>query len=210
MTGAELGLVAGLYLVTIASPGPATLAIAATAMERGRAAGLALACGVLTGSAAWGLAAALGFGALMQANAWALEAMRWAGGAYLLFLAFKSARAAIRGGAAPTGRAAAGGLKRLYLRGLGIHLTNPKAILFWASLFALGVPPGEGAGAVATLLAMCFAMAAAVFGGYALLFSTPAAMRAWARMARALNAGMAAIFGAAGAGLLVSRIGGTP
>ena len=42
------------WMVAIVSPGPATLAITGTAMEGGRARGLALAWGVVTGSAVWG------------------------------------------------------------------------------------------------------------------------------------------------------------
>ena len=51
------------------SPGPATLAISGTSMSLGRGAGLAIASGVIAGSASWGVAAGLGMSALMLANA---------------------------------------------------------------------------------------------------------------------------------------------
>ena len=57
------------WAVAAASPGPATLAISVAAMGGGRAAGLAMAAGVVAGSASWGIAAALGLSALMLANA---------------------------------------------------------------------------------------------------------------------------------------------
>src|SRR3546814_5718993 len=53
----------------------------------------------MTGSLTWSIAAAAGLSAIMLANAWAFEALRYAGAAYLLFLAFKSARAALTAGA---------------------------------------------------------------------------------------------------------------
>ena len=48
------------------SPGPATLAISGTSMAHGRKTGLLLAAGVVIGSATWGIAAALGFSAIMM------------------------------------------------------------------------------------------------------------------------------------------------
>ena len=87
-------LVAG--FIAMASPGPATLAIAGTSVSNGRPYGLALAAGVTSGSILWSAAAALGLGALMAANAWAFEILRYCGAAYLLFLAIKSAKSALR------------------------------------------------------------------------------------------------------------------
>ena len=78
-----------------ASPGPATLAIASTSMNRGRAAGLAVAAGIVAGSATWGIGAALGMSAVMLANAWAVEILRYVGAAYLMFLGFKALKSAM-------------------------------------------------------------------------------------------------------------------
>ncbi|MBT8408749.1 MAG: LysE family transporter, partial [Alphaproteobacteria bacterium] len=59
------------------SPGPATLGIAGTAMASGRRAALAFALGILAGSASWGIAAALGLSAVMLANVWLFEVVRY-------------------------------------------------------------------------------------------------------------------------------------
>ena len=79
------------------SPGPATMSIAGTSMQSGRRAGMFMAFGILFGSACWGLAAAAGLSGLMLANAWAFEILRYAGAAYLLWLAVKAARSAWAG-----------------------------------------------------------------------------------------------------------------
>src|SRR3546814_17136585 len=112
-------------LIATASPGPATLAIAGTSMASGRRYGLALAAGVMTGSLTWSIAAAAGLSAIMLANAWAFEALRYAGAAYLLFLAFKSARAALTAGAPAPRHVATSPLRSAYRRGPGPPLTNP-------------------------------------------------------------------------------------
>ena len=93
MTTVELAALLLGWAVAVASPGPATLAIAGTAMGSGRAQALALATGVITGSAFWGCAAALGLGLVLTTNAWAFEILRYLGAGYLLFLAWRASSA---------------------------------------------------------------------------------------------------------------------
>jgi len=116
-------------LVASASPGPATLAIAGTSMGSGRASGLSLASGITTGSLMWSVSAALGLGAVMLANAWMFEVVRYFGAAYLMFLAYKSARSALSRKDIAT-KPMTGSKSRLFTKGLLLHVTNPKAILF--------------------------------------------------------------------------------
>lgn len=192
--------------VASASPGPATLAIAGTSMARGRAAGLMLAAGITTGSLCWSVSAALGLGAMMLANAWVFETIRICGALYLLFLALKSARAALSS-RAPHVRTVAGTLPRLYGKGLALHLTNPKPILFFGALYAVGVPADATPAALATVILAVGAQSLLVFHLYALVFSLPPVSRAYMRMRRGFEAGFAAAFGAAGLRILTARAG---
>jgi hypothetical protein len=86
----------GAYIIATASPGPAVVAIISTAISRGRNAGLALAFGVLTGSYTWAMLAAAGLSALISTYGNALFVLKIAGGLYLLWLAFKALKAAMR------------------------------------------------------------------------------------------------------------------
>jgi len=194
-------------LVATASPGPATLAIAGTSMASGRRYGLALAAGVTTGSLAWSVAAAAGLSVVMLANAWVFEVLRYAGAAYLLFLAFKSARSALRPGAAPAIKTAAPSLATAYRRGLLLHLTNPKAILFFGSLYAVGVPAGTSPASLALVIAAVGLQSFALFHGYALLFSSPPLARGYAKLRRWFEAAFAAAFAFAGIKILTARLG---
>jgi threonine/homoserine/homoserine lactone efflux protein len=194
-------------LVATASPGPATLAIAGTSMASGRRYGLALAAGVTTGSLAWSVAAAAGLSVVMLANAWVFEAMRYAGAAYLLFLAFKSARSALKPAAAPAIKSAAPSLATAYRRGLLLHLTNPKAILFFGSLYAVGVPAGTSPASLALVIAAVGLQSFALFHGYALLFSSPPLARGYAKLRRWFEAAFAAAFAFAGIKILTARLG---
>ncbi|WP_166418181.1 LysE family translocator [Cochlodiniinecator piscidefendens] len=200
----SLILLAG--LIASASPGPATMAIAGTSMGAGRGYGLAVAAGVTSGSFIWSIAAAFGLAAVMVTNAWAFEVIRYFGAAYLLFLAYKSAKSAIRGGGVAANAFETKSHRKAYLKGLALHLTNPKAVLFFGSLYAIGLPAGAGP---QTLLLVIFAVglqSAVVFHGYALLFSSPPMMRGYVRLKRWFEAAFAAAFGVAGLKILTTRI----
>lgn len=192
-------------LVATASPGPATLAIAGTSMASGRKYGLALAAGVTTGSLTWSIGAALGLSAVMLANAWVFEAMRYAGACYLLFLAFKSARAAFRRSTPQAEGVILPSLRAAWRRGLLLHLTNPKAILFFGSLYAVGVPAGASPAALALVIGAVGLQSLLIFHGYALLFSSPPLAAGYAKLRRWCEGVFALAFGAAGLSILTAR-----
>jgi threonine/homoserine/homoserine lactone efflux protein len=207
ITEVNLTLILLAALVATASPGPATLAIAGTSMASGRRYGLALAAGVTTGSLTWSVATAAGLSAVMLANAWAFEIMRYAGAGYLLFLAFKSARSACAPGALQTARIKTPTLKSAYRRGLVLHLTNPKAILFFGALYAVGVPAGSSPATLALVIAAIGLQSLLLFHGYALLFSSPPLTAGYAKLRRWFEAVFAVAFAAAGFKILTARLG---
>lgn len=191
------------WVLAAGSPGPATLTISGTAMEQGRRAALVLALGVFFGAAFWGLAAALGFSALMRANVWIFDLVRYAGAAYLFYLAVKSLRSAWRG-AAGRGTPASGGM--VFVKGLLLHLTNPKAVLAWGSVYAIALAPGAAALAVWELYALLLSASGAIFFGYALLFSIPVIGRGYARTRRGFEVAFGLLFGAASLKILTLRL----
>ncbi|MEP1765052.1 MAG: LysE family transporter [Sulfitobacter sp.] len=192
-------------LVAMISPGPATLALAGTSMASGRTSGLALASGITTGSLMWSVAAALGLGAVMLANAWVFELIRYFGAAYLMFLAYKAARSAFSDKDLAT-KSFTGGKRSLYAKGLALHLTNPKAILFFGSLFSLGVPAGIGAQELALVIASVGLQSFLVFHGYALLFSSQAMTNFYLKLRRWFEGAFAIGFGAASFKILTTRV----
>ncbi|MEZ2353165.1 LysE family translocator [Caballeronia sp. RCC_10] len=195
------------YFVGTASPGPSNLAIMSIASTSGRRAALAFAAGVMSGSFFWAMLAALGLSAALTAYSGILVAVKICGGVYLLWLAFKSGRSAWRPPVrAASANAAEPDARRLYARGALLHLTNPKAILVWMSVAALGSSAGQGPSHMLTVVAGCLCIGVSVFGGYAALFSMAPARRIYARIQRYLDACLALVFGAAGIRLLASRV----
>lgn len=202
----HIPLILAAALLASASPGPATLAIAGTSMKSGRKYGLAVAAGILTGSLVWSTAAACGLGAAMLANAWVFEVLRWFGAGYLIFLALKSARSALRPGEPVLRGITQTSLKRTYLSGLALHLTNPKAILFFGALYAVGVPAGASPADLATVILAIGAQSTLVFHGYALLFSSTPVARRYLRLRRWFDGVFALGFGYAGVKILTARL----
>lgn len=193
-------------LVTSSSPGPATLAIAGTSMTSGRKSGLALAAGVLAGSVTWSILAALGLGAIMRANAWLFEVLRYIGAGYLLYLAYRSARSAFGRRVMTLSALDVISPRVAFTKGVALHLTNPKPILFFGSLFAIGVPPGSPPETLALVVGAIALLNVVVFHGYALLFSSVPMVKGYMKLKRWFETVFALMFGAAAIKILTAKI----
>ena len=206
MSEVSLGLILVAALIASASPGPATLALSGTAMAQGRIPALWLALGITTGSFIWSIAAAFGLSAIMFANAWVFQIMRYLGAAYLLFLAIKSARSAMRAGDAKPVSLGTHTGRRMYLKGLALHVTNPKAILFFGALYAVGVPAGSSPSVLGLVILAVGLQSAIVFHGFALVFSSTPMAHLYLKARRGLDALFALGFSAAAAKILTTRL----
>ena len=200
---AQLLVAWGAYVAATASPGPAVMAIIGTAVRSGRRAGLMLALGVLSGSITWAILTTLGISALIRAHPEAMVAIRLMGGSYLVWLAWGSLKRSLAPGDPQLRRPdAAIALHRHYLKGYGIHLTNPKAILAWIMLASLALPPGAPFGVTILFVGVCLLLGLCVFTSFALVFSIPAVHQSYLRLRRPIEAAIAVLFGLAGITLL--------
>lgn len=193
------------WAIAVGSPGPAILAIVGAAMGGGRANGFAVSTGVWCGSVFWALLAGFGLGAAMMAHAWVLDALRYIGAGYLLVLAFKSARAAMSKGETKV-RAVDEPLRVSFLKGLTIHVMNPKAILFWGALFAVVIPEGAEPIALLQVGASCLAVSFTVMSTMAFAFSTRFIARGYLRLHRVFEGAFAALFGFAALKVLTAKV----
>lgn len=193
-------------LLATASPGPSTLAIAGTAMAHGRLQAMALVAGIASGSWIWSIAAALGLSAIMQANAWVFEALRYLGAGYLLFLAYKSARSALSPVPVKLRSVASRSYRVAYGKGLMMHLTNPKAILFFGALYSVGVPATATPLEIAAVVVIVGLQSLLIFISYGLLFSNPRIVAIYIRLRRWFEAVFALAFGFAGLKLLSTEL----
>lgn len=129
-----------------AAVGPISLLVIRRTLAEGRVAGLASGLGVATADGMYGAIAAFGLGAITQVLVDARPILGLAGGVFLLWLAWTTARAAPHDPATVPSRW--GGLAGSYLSILGLTLANPMTILSFGALFAgLGVTSEDAAGA---------------------------------------------------------------
>lgn len=113
------------------TPGPNMAYLAILSLSRGRLAGLAAVAGVALGLAILGGLAALGVGELIAANPLLYQVLRWAGVAYLLWLAWDTYADARRPIATDIDHEP---VSRHFRRGLVTNLLNPKAMLFYLTV----------------------------------------------------------------------------
>ncbi|WP_145322048.1 MULTISPECIES: LysE family translocator [unclassified Rhizobium] len=127
-------------LVLTATPGPDMLLIASRSVSQGRSAGFLTYAGIALGTYCHAMAAALGLSRLFLTVPVAYEIVRWAGCAYLLYLAVKTLRSQ---GSAFTPSAGLKRLsgKRIFVEGLATNILNPKMALFVLALFPQFVDP---------------------------------------------------------------------
>lgn len=202
----DLLIILAIFTVGVASPGPATLMILGTAMSSGRSAAVALSFGVVTGSMFWGGVAALGFVTAIKASAGLFTAMKLSGALYLLYLAFRSLKSALKPGQKSQVQAAAVlNFRSCFVRGLLLHLTNPKAPLVWLATLSVGLGDAAPTLFLVTAVGLCEVVAITVFVGYAFLFSTSAASQLYISFRRPFDATIGLLFSAAAIKILTSR-----
>lgn len=146
-----LALFAAAALALCATPGPDMLLIASRSVSQGRASGFATLAGIQVGTYCHAIAAALGLSQLFLVVPLAYDVVRYAGAAYLLYLAWQALRSSgvIQAPAAGARRYPIGVVFR---QGLLTNLLNPKMALFVLALFPQFVDPAAGSVALQILL----------------------------------------------------------
>lgn len=130
-------------LALTATPGPDMLLIASRSVSQGRSAGFASLAGIQAGTYCHAIAAAFGLSQLFLAVPLAYDLVRYAGAAYLLYLAVQAFRSTGRlaNAAAPATRYP---VAQMFRQGLLTNLLNPKMAIFVLALFPQFVRPDAG------------------------------------------------------------------
>jgi threonine/homoserine/homoserine lactone efflux protein len=110
-------------------PGPDILFVLTQSISQGGKAGIATASGLCTGVFVHTTAAALGISALVYKSALAFEIVKYAGAAYLLYLAWQALRES--GELISSAPVRETNAVALYKRGIFMNVLNPKVALFF-------------------------------------------------------------------------------
>lgn len=129
-------------LLLALAPGPDNIFVLTQAAVKGRLVGLVVTLGLCTGLVVHTSAVALGVAAIFQTSAMAFTLLKFAGAAYLLWLAW----GAFRAGATPLEAAADRETSwgRSYLRGILMNVTNPKVSIFFLAFLPQFTRPEHG------------------------------------------------------------------
>jgi threonine/homoserine/homoserine lactone efflux protein len=200
------------FFVVAASPGPATLAVSTVSAAWGRQRGMLFGAGFALGLGFWGLVAARGLGAILQTTAHLFVLLKVAGGIYLLWLAYGSARAAMRMGDVGDGADdhAPKNSGRWFARGLALNLSNPKAVVAWMAALSVGLGAEDGMLSLIIATIGCALIGLLIYAAYAAAFSLSSVMFGYARFRRGIDSTVAALFAVAGLALLRSAFTRAP
>ena len=130
-------------LIVVASPGTGVLVTLAAGLSRGRRAAVVAAFGCTLGIVPHMLAAITGLAALIHASAVAFEAIKYAGVAYLLYMAWTTLKeqGALRVEADDEPRSD----REVIASAIVVNVLNPKLSIFFFAFLPQFVGPGEAA-----------------------------------------------------------------
>lgn len=171
----------------IISPGPNFVAITHRATTTPRIEALALAAGIASVSALWAAAALLGLGLLFTLIPWLFWSAKLLGAAYLVWLGMRLLRGSAHRAASPAD-VAAPSLTRAFRSGVLTNLSNPKAMVFYGSVFSATVPLHTNPATQATIVALVGSIALLWYGGMAWLLAGERAARIYRRGQRGIEA----------------------
>jgi threonine/homoserine/homoserine lactone efflux protein len=189
MTLSGLLVFAAAYALAVASPGPGVAAAVARGLGRGRQGAVPFIAGYVVGDLVWFTVATAGLSFVAELLGPLFAVIRYAGAAYLLFLAWKLWTTPVTpsDAAALAERPPEGGWS-LFLGSLSLTLGNPKPILFFMALLPSIVDLHAltllGFVEVAALMVV---LLSAIIGSYVLLAASARRFFTSARAMRRLN-----------------------
>ncbi|GAA0910691.1 LysE family transporter [Luteibacter anthropi] len=200
--------IALVQLVALITPGPDFFFVSQLAASRSRREAIAGVIGIAMGVAVWAALALLGLQLLLHKLVWLERGIAIAGGAYLCWMGVKMLRASWKANpdaAVPVVDVRDSSPGRALLRGLATNLANPKAAIFFASIFSAFLGEGVNPAARWGLWALVTGETMLWFGVVAAVFALPAMRRGYVRAARWIDGGAGVIFTLFGLHLILGR-----
>lgn len=201
----EFLLVALVHLLAVISPGPDFAVVIRNSVSAGRRAGLITALGVGCGILVHVTYSLLGIGLIVSQSVWLFNLLKLAAAGYLFYLGIRALRArpqALDSLLMPRPTLSGG---KAFSNGFVTNGLNPKATLFFLSLFTLVISPQTPIG-VQTLYGLYLAVATGVwFCLVALLFSHAHVRRGFSRLGHWFDRLMGAVLIGLGLHLVLSE-----
>ncbi|WP_145556082.1 threonine export protein RhtC [Yersinia canariae] len=199
--------VALVHLVALMSPGPDFFFVSQTAASRSRREAMMGVVGISLGIVIWAGVALMGLNLILQKMAWLHEIIMVGGGLYLCWMGWqllKSARAK-QGASESEVHVALPARGRTFLRGFLTNLSNPKAVIYFGSVFSLFVGDNVSAGARWGLFVLIVSETFVWFSIVACVFALPVMRRGYQRLSKWIDGLAGVLFAGFGIHLILSR-----
>lgn len=200
--------VALVHIIALMSPGPDFFFVSQTAVSRSRKEAMMGVLGITCGVMVWAGVALLGLHLIIEKMAWLHTIIMVGGGLYLCWMGYQMLRGALKKDKAadeaePQIELAQGG--RSFMKGLLTNLANPKAIIYFGSVFSLFVGDSVGAGERWGIFVLIILETLAWFTVVASLFALPTMRRGYQRAAKWIDGVAGTLFAGFGIHLIISR-----
>lgn len=204
-------LITSVHLLAAASPGPDFVLVSQQTLSKGRRIGLLCSLGITLGLAVHIVYSVLGLAAIIAHSQPLLTAIKWLGGAYLIYLGWQGIRAQPKALAKPAIGSNPQALNSeskseviptesvlaTLRRGFLCNVFNPKAPVYFVALFTLVLSPEMPTWQLAIYGAWMMLLQMAWFSTVVMLLSVPVIQRRFARFEhwidRVLGAAMMAL-----------------
>lgn len=190
--------IAIVHFMALVSPGPDFLFVSQTTISQPRRDALWGVAGITLGVVIWAMLALLGWHIVLEKMTWLRRTLIVCGGLYLCWMGWQLLRSAWRKNNASTGAAnktvPAFAAPHTFLRGLLTNLANPKALVYFGSVFSLFVNSDMDIAFRISLLALIAIETAAWFTFVALVFATPFIRARYQQLKRGIDAATGALF----------------
>ncbi len=199
--------VALVHLVALMSPGPDFFFVSQTAASRSRREAMMGVVGISLGIVVWAGVALMGLNLILQKMAWLHQIIMVGGGLYLCWVGWqllKSARAK-QVASEDEVQIALPARGRTFLRGFLTNLSNPKAVIYFGSVFSLFVGDNVTAGAGWGLFVLIVAETFVWFSIVACVFALPVMRRGYQRLSKWIDGLAGVLFAGFGIHLILSR-----
>ncbi|MFJ7502130.1 threonine export protein RhtC [Serratia grimesii] len=201
--------VALVHLIALMSPGPDFFFVSQTAASRSRREAMMGVMGISLGIVVWAGVALMGLHLILQKMAWLHQIIMVGGGIYLCWMGWQLLRSARSQNAqsAPSPEVSVVLPKpgRSFIRGFLTNLSNPKAVIYFGSVFSLFVGDDVGAGARWGLFLLIIAETFVWFSLVAVVFALPAMRRGYQRLAKWIDGLAGVLFTGFGLHLIFTR-----
>ncbi|MGP3219430.1 threonine export protein RhtC [Serratia bockelmannii] len=199
--------VALVHLIALMSPGPDFFFVSQTAASRSRREAMMGVVGISLGIVVWAGVALMGLHLILQKMAWLHQIIMVGGGIYLCWMGWQLLRSARAQRAQPAAEAQVALPKagRSFIRGFLTNLSNPKAVIYFGSVFSLFVGDSVGAGARWGLFLLIVAETFVWFSLVAVVFALPAMRCGYQRLAKWIDGVAGVLFTGFGLHLIFTR-----